>query len=134
MPTPNLQPGAVIDGFRLEERIHQGNMSELWRVSGSDARTPMVMKIPMLREGDDPAAVVGFEVEQMIMPTLSGVHVPRFVASGDFSPLPYEEVASIGARVADALHDIHLQHVIHLDLKPSNVMFRLSGEAVLIDF
>src|SRR5262249_38299858 len=156
MPTPNLQPGAVIDGFQLEERIHQGNMSELWRVSGSDPRTPMVMKIPLLREGDDPAAIVGFEVEQMIMPTLSGVHVPRFIASGDFSaqpyivmehiagpslrirlpntPLRYEEVASIGVRVADALHDIHLQHVIHLDLKPSNVMFRGNGEAVLIDF
>ena len=156
MPTPSLQPGMVIDGFRLGERIHQGNMSELWRVTGLDPRLPMVMKIPLLREGDDPAAIVGFEVEQMIIPTLSGVHVPRFVAAGDLSarpyivmeeiagpslrirlpnaPLRYEEVASIGARVADALHDVHLQHVIHLDLKPSNVMFRASGEAVLIDF
>jgi len=92
----------------------------------------------------------------MILPTLSGPHVPRFVASGDFSvqpyivteyiggqslrarlpeaPLHFEEVASIGARVAAALHDLHGQYVIHLDLKPSNVMFRESGEAVLIDF
>ena len=114
------------------------------------------MKIPSLREGDDPAAIVGFEVEQMILPTLSGVHVPRFVASGDFSVQPYlvmeriageslrarlseaplasKEIASIGARVAAALHAIHGQHVIHLDLKPSNIMFRESGDAVLIDY
>src|SRR5262249_55698050 len=50
------------------------------------------------------------------------------------APLQYEELASIGAKVASALHDLHSQHVIHLDLKPSNVMFRPTGEAVLIDF
>lgn len=37
-------------------------------------------------------------------------------------------------KVAHALHDLHRQHVIHLDVKPSNVMFRATGEAVLIDF
>ena len=153
---PSLEPGAVVGGFRLHEQIHQGSMATIWRVSGPEENVPLVMKIPLLREEDDPAAIVGFEVEQMIMPTLSGVHVPRFIASGDFSeqpyivmesipgdslrarvadaPLPAEEVAALGARVAVALHDIHGQHVIHLDLKPSNVMFRSSGEAVLIDF
>jgi len=131
-------------------------MSTLWRVSGREPGQDWIMKIPSLKEGDDPAAIVGFEVEQMILPTLSGFHVPAFVASGDFSvqpylvmeriageslrarleqtPLPSGEVASIGARVAAALHDLHGQHVIHLDLKPSNIMFRQSGEAVLIDY
>ena len=146
-------PGAVLDGFLLEERIHQGSMAEIWRVRRADEAGPLAMKIP---GGDDPAALVGFEVEQMILPTLSGVHVPRFVAAGDWSVEPYivmelisgqslrarldgapldaRDVASIGARVASALHDLHRQHVLHLDVKPSNVMFRESGEAVLIDF
>jgi nucleotide-binding universal stress UspA family protein len=148
--------GMVIDGFRLEEKIHEGSMATIWRERGADAAEPMVMKIPLLRDFDDPTAIVGFEVEQMILPTLAGVHVPRFIAAGDFSQLPYivmeyvpgdslrariddaplqyEELAAIGARVATALHDLHGRHVIHLDLKPSNVMFRESGEAVLIDF
>ncbi|HXX30226.1 MAG TPA: bifunctional serine/threonine-protein kinase/universal stress protein [Myxococcaceae bacterium] len=156
MPLPPLAPGLVIDGFRLEEQIHTGSMATLWRVSGRPDHPPMVMKLPQLTEGGDPTAVVGFEVEKMILPTLSGVHVPRFIAAADFpaqpyvvmelipgpslrarladAPLPPAEVASVGARVAAALHDIHGQHVIHLDLKPSNVMFRASGEAVLIDF
>ena len=38
------------------------------------------------------------------------------------------------AAVAEALHDIHQQHVIHLDLKPSNVIQRNSEGVVLIDF
>jgi serine/threonine protein kinase len=92
----------------------------------------------------------------MILARLSGRHVPRFVAAGDFeqpyivmelvagrslkelmhnAPLPPGEVAAIGAKVAFALHDLHRQHVIHLDLKPSNVILReTDGEAVLIDF
>ena len=150
-----LERGAVIDGYTLEERIHQGSMATLWRVS-TPGQPPLVMKMPLLREGDDPTAMVGFEVEQMIMPILQGPHVPLFIASGDFSAQPYivmehiggaslrarlertpldsEEVARIGALIATALHSLHRQHVIHLDLKPSNVMFRDTGEAVLIDF
>jgi serine/threonine protein kinase len=87
---------------------------------------------------------------------LSGIHVPKFVAAGDFAvqpyivmeriagatlikrlpqlPLPYAEVADIGVKVAAALDDLHRQHVIHLDVKPSNIMFRETGEAVLLDF
>jgi eukaryotic-like serine/threonine-protein kinase len=156
MAFARLEPGVVIDRFRLEERIHQGSMATLWRVSGEPGQPSMVMKMPQLREGDDPAAMVGFEVERMIMPTLSGVHVPRFIAAADFpaqayivmeqlpgkslrarideAPLPPVEVARVGIKVAAALHAVHSQHVIHLDLKPSNVMFRESGDAVLIDF
>jgi nucleotide-binding universal stress UspA family protein len=32
------------------------------------------------------------------------------------------------------LHDIHRQYVLHLDVTPANILFRKSGEAVLIDF
>jgi len=164
-PLDRLGAGAEIDGFRLEERLHQGGMASLWRVScvgslpafaGPQDLLPMIMKVPLIRRGQDPATIVGFEVEQMIMPTLSGPHVPRFVARGDFSrqpyivmehlpgdtlkprldrsPLPLDEVTEIGAQVAAALHDLHRQHVVHLDVKPSNILFRETGEAVLIDF
>ena len=160
--TSTLRPetGMIIDGFRLEERLYQGGMALLWRVTQPAAERqspmPLLMKMPFLGDNDDPTAIVGFEVEQMIMPKLTGAHVPQFVAAGDFTSNPYivmeqiagdslrarfdkaplapEEVAAIGAKVANALHDLHRQQVIHLDLKPSNVMFRETGDAVLIDF
>ena len=148
--------GDLVDGFLLEERLHQGGMASLWRVTHPDHRLPMLMKVPRIQGGEDPATIVGFEVEMMILPMLRGVHVPRFIAKGDFAtrpyivmehiagdslrpkldaaPLPVDEIASIGARVAAALHDLHRQNVIHLDIKPSNILFRPGGEAVLVDY
>jgi len=149
-----LAPGQRIDGFELLQRVHQGGMACLWRVARPDLPLPAMMKVPAIQ--DDAAAIVGFEVEQMILPLLGGPHVPRFIAAGGFdaqpyivmeyiegpslrasldrSPLPVSEIERIGAVVAEALHDLHQQHVIHLDLKPSNILFRPGGQAVLVDY
>lgn len=160
-----LQPGQVVGGFRLEEKLHQGGMATLWRVQRINAQgeltdgpgvMPLIMKVPRIKGGEDPASIVGFEVERMIMPMLSGPHVPRYVAKGDFTHQPYivmehipgpslrarfdeaplalDEVVEIGSRVATALHDLHRQHLVHLDVKPSNFLMRPDGTAVLIDF
>lgn len=37
-------------------------------------------------------------------------------------------------QICDALQYIHAHNILHLDIKPNNIMFRNSGEAVLIDF
>ncbi len=151
-----IQKGAVVDGFVVGELLHTGGMATLRRVERPGISMPLLMKIPALLEGEDPAAIVGFEMEQMILPRLSGIHVPKFVASGDFAvqpyivmehiegqtllaklevlPLPYDEVARIGIKVASALRDLHRQNVIHLDIKPSNIVMRETGEAALVDF
>jgi nucleotide-binding universal stress UspA family protein len=151
-----VQPGAVIDGFTVGECVHTGGMATLWSVTRPDIALPLLMKIPRVSEGEDPAAIVSFEMEQMILPRLSGPHVPACYATGDFArqayvviepiqgttlysrlgelPLAYEEAVAIAGKVAVALADLHRQNVIHHDIKPSSIMFRPSGEAVLIDF
>ena len=51
-----------------------GGMALIWRVSRRCRRRleplPLVMKVPRIRGGEDPATIVGFEVEQMILPAL----------------------------------------------------------------
>src|SRR5690349_8582322 len=79
-----LESGQVIDGFQLGERSGAGGMATLWAVSRDGETMPMVMKVPILGDSDNPVPLVGFEVEQMILPRLKGPHVPRFVASAGF--------------------------------------------------
>lgn len=151
-----MQPGVEIDGFMIGERVHRGGMASLWTVTHPGIDIPLLMKVPLTSEGEDPAAIVSFEMEQMILPRLSGPHVPACFGTGDFErqayvvmerlpgqtlykrlddlPLSYEEARVIGGKVATALASLHRQNVIHHDIKPSSVMFREHGEAVLIDY
>src|SRR5271157_2742555 len=89
MAKPGLKPGSDLNGFLIEGLIHRGGMARLWSVSKPGCDMPLLIKVPILGEGDDPAAIVSFEMEQMIMPRLSGPHVPQFVAAGDFEVHPY---------------------------------------------
>jgi nucleotide-binding universal stress UspA family protein len=148
--------GQEIDGFTLGEKLHTGGFATIWAVTHPDHQLPMVMKVPTILDGYDGPTIVGFEVEQMIMPRLSGPHVPKVIGVGDFAvmpyivtekieggsflnvfqqaPLPLSDVIEIGARMVDAVADLHRQHVIHLDLKPANFLQRTTGEMVLVDY
>jgi serine/threonine protein kinase len=155
-----IQPGEVVDGFLVGERLHGGGMGVIYRCQPPPERTdldfPLIMKVPRLGPGEPSEAVVTYEVELTVISALQGPHVPRFVAAGylatrpylvmeyvegkslrawlDEAPLPVEEVARLGAAVATALHSLHAQEAIHLDLKPANVILRPDGTAVLVDF
>jgi serine/threonine protein kinase len=151
-----LSTGSVVEGFRIDKLTHAGGMAHIWSVTREADGATFLMKTPVVFEGEDPAAIVGFEMEQMIMPRLKGPHVPRHVANGDFAvqpfigmeqlagdsllpllkqlPMPVVRVASFGISIADALQSLHDQGVVHLDVKPSNILFRPTGEAVLIDY
>jgi len=116
----------------------------------------LVIKVPRLGREQGSEALIGFQTEAAILPMLKGPHVPAFIAAGDLAsapylamewiagecledvlgkgPVPALELVRVGAALADALHAVHLQQVIHLDFKPSNVILRADGSAVLVDF
>ena len=150
-------PGSEIDGFRLGELLHVGSMASIYRLTGPGGPLPLIMKIPRLGPGERAVNVISFEVCRLVLGGLrQSPHHPTLVAYGDVdttpylvmefidgvrlsewvarAPLPAEETARLGSALAIGLHDLHRQDVVHLDLKPTNVLYREDGEAVLIDF
>lgn len=158
MPT-RIAPGETVDGFTVGPRLHEGGNGYIFRVradAAHDPGYPIVMKEPGVGRGEPTLGVVSFEIEETILPRLTGPHVPRVAAIGSDplrpylvmeliegeglaaviarAPLPAGEVARIGAALADALHDVHRQNVVHHDIKPENFILRADGTAVLLDY
>src|SRR5215831_1065242 len=152
----SLDSGAEVDGFRLGEILHVGSMASIYRLAGPEGPLPLVIKIPRLGGAERAVNVIAFEVCRVVLGALGqGPHHPTLVAFGDLETTPYlvmeyiegvrlnewtkkapispDEIARLGSALALALHDLHRQDVVHLDLKPTNVLYR-RGEAVLIDF
>ncbi len=164
-----LEPGHQIDGFVIGDCLYAGAMAHIYHVTyangtaRADPGFEMVMKIPRMTAGDGAENIISFEIEQQILPAVTGPHVPRFVAAGTLDRVPYlvmeyvrgvtldhwmaqagqlapDVIARLGEGVARALHSLHQQNVCHLDLKPANVLFRPAedgspmGTVVLLDF
>lgn len=159
-----LAEGSELDGFRIGPLLHAGAMARIYQVSYGDGRPslfPMVMKVPLMRQGDGAENIVGFEIEHQLLQVLQGPHVPRFVAAGDLDRVPYlvmeqisgmtleawlkqftqakqvvplEAIVRVGAALAQAAHSLHQQNVCHLDLKPANALLVDEEHVVLLDF
>lgn len=146
----------TVDGFSILGTLHTGAFGTVRRVARPDLPSPLVMKLPHLGWDAPASGLASFEAERAILVRLRGPHAPRLVTWGDFTTVPYlvleeirgaslrawaeraplavEEVAALGAAVARALAAIHAQRVIHLDVKPDNVLVREDGSAALVDF
>src|SRR5947199_1622055 len=125
----SIAEGVQLDGFTVGECVHRGGMATLWTVTHPGITVPLLMKVPRVGEGEDPAAIVSFEMEQMILPRLAGPHVPACFGTGGFDRQPYvvieripgttlyhrlgelpldlAEAAAIAAQIAAALAALH---------------------------
>lgn len=151
-----VRTGETVDGFLVGKLLHEGGMARLYRVTRSDIHAPMLIKVPRMGPNAPAVAMPALENELRILQRLHGPHVPKLFGHGDLrttpyvvmeyiegdrfaqavsrAPLPVPELAEIGAALCKAVHVLHHQNVIHLDLNPRNVRNRADGSTVLIDF
>jgi hypothetical protein len=125
-----LTPGTVLDGFEIRECVHAGGMAHIYLVDYAAAddgsrrasEFAMAMKIPRMTAGDGAENIISFEVEHQILPSLTGRHVPHFVAAGDLSRTPY--------LVMEYVQGQTLQHWLDQPVLPAPEQVALLGGAL----
>ncbi|HSD61665.1 MAG TPA: serine/threonine-protein kinase [Burkholderiales bacterium] len=70
------------------------------------------------------------DLAYIAMEFLKGSDLVPYTRRGSLLPLP--RVASIVARVAEALAYAHRQHVVHRDVKPANIMWEPESDTVKV--
>ena len=72
------------------------------------------------------------ELAYIAMERLHGRDLHDVLASGQ--PMALRQIASLMARVADAVHYAHKRGLIHRDIKPSNIFLLRDGKPKVLDF
>jgi serine/threonine protein kinase/Tfp pilus assembly protein PilF len=94
----------------------------------SDVLKRLRDKPPEQRRGKDLLEALD-QVQRGLSAPISGA------ARAALARMSYDQaIAFIAAHLADALHHAHERRLVHLDLKPSNVLLAGDGEPMLLDF
>ncbi|WP_409331209.1 serine/threonine-protein kinase [Trujillonella humicola] len=149
-------PGHLVSGrYRLLAQIAGGGMGTVWRArdellgrqvavkqivppAGADEDLVDQQRQRALREGriaarlSHPHAISVYDVATdggspwLVMEYLPSRSLAQVV--GDDGPLRPDQVAQIGAQVADALAATHSAGIVHRDVKPANVLVGRGGD------
>lgn len=140
----NPSPAASIPGFDLLERIGEGGMGVVYRALQHQPRRTVAIKL-LTALPDRPLNIQAFEREARLMASLHHPNVVTIFECGQIDgrhylvmeyvsgpplrslmtpgqPWPIERAAPLLDRTARALSYIHDQGILHLDLKPENVL------------
>ena len=154
----NAASSPVVPGLERPEAIGRGGFGTVYVAEEPAFGRRVAVKVLSERIGDDEARR-GFVRECQAMGALSGhphivaVHrggatdrgepyiVMDFMAGGSLAdrmartgPLPWFEVLDIGVLLAGALETAHRAGILHLDVKPANVLVSRFAEPALGDF
>lgn len=70
----------------------------------------------------------------LVMEYVDGMNLAEFLARVDGNSLTYDEAACVADALVQALAHAHANGVLHLDIKPANVLIDRAGHVKLADF
>jgi len=154
---PALEPGMVLDGYRILREIHASPTSQLYLALDPDAGQQVVLKTPSVNFEDDPAYLDRFHHEEWagrridnphvlkvieppprrrflyhVLEHLDGQTLRQWMAEHPHPPLA--EARDILAQIASGIRAFHRLDMLHRDLKPENIHIDRHGSVRIIDF
>lgn len=153
---PPLEAGEeVVPGYEIVGHLHRSNNFDVYDVFSEERACRCVAKTPipdlagdtglverLLREGrllqglTHPHIVRAYErIEEprptLVLETLTGATLAYVIDTRE-RRLPLREIAHLGTHLCSAVHYLHRHGILHLDLKPSNVVSE-RGLAKILD-
>ena len=162
-PDVALQPGIIINDYRLVREIGHGGMSSVWLAERSDdavrlgaMKRMVALKLPFAHL-HRPQYIERFARERDILAGLAHPNIARLYDAGvtplgqPFLAMEYIEGVpliehcdaqrfdttqrlKLFTHVLAAVQHAHSQLVIHRDLKPSNILVTAENQVALLDF
>jgi hypothetical protein len=151
-----MDVGVVINHYKIIEHIGRGGMADVWSARDNKLNRMVAIKTIVHGLATDSNPVGMFKQEAQTIAQMEHPHilpiydfgdyegqlyiVMRYVAGGSLEdllrrgPLPINEALRMGQAIAQALDYAHKQKVVHLDLKPPNVLLDSSQSPYLADF
>ena len=159
MPT-DFDPliGKQLGAWRIDDRLNLGGQGEVYRAHRVEGGFDQIVAIKILHtRGLSPLAAARFQEEQEILASLNHPHIVNLLSTGhtgdgrawlameyvEGKPIDVyanEQALSITQRlrlflkVCYTVAYAHRNLVVHLDLKPSNILVTREGEPKLLDF
>jgi len=154
---PPLEPGLVLDGYRILREIHASNRTQIYLALDTETGSRVVLKTPSVNFEDDPEYIDQFLHEEWAGKRLKNNHILRVLEPHGRRQCIYyvtefiegqtlrqwmrdhpgpalKEVRNISEQIAQGLRAMHRQEMIHQDLKPENIMLDEHGVVKIIDF
>lgn len=151
-----LAGGLRLGPYEILAPIGAGGMGEVYRARDTRLGRDVAVKVLPAHLASDPHRLRRFEQEARTVAALSHPNVLALFDVGTHEgapflvsellqgqtladvllagPLPVGRAVGLGAQIARGLAAAHARHVIHRDVKPSNVFVTPDGHAKILDF
>jgi len=154
---PPLEPGMVIDGYRIEAELHASKRTQIYRAFDTKTDTRVILKTPSILYDDDAHYIEHFLHEEWAGKRINHENVLKILSTNreksclyyvteflegptlrqwiSANPKPDIKAArKIVEQIAKGLRAFHRMEMLHQDLKPENIMFDNNGVVKIIDF
>jgi serine/threonine-protein kinase len=153
-----LAPGEIFDGrYRIANLVGRGGMGDVYRADDLRVGQPVALKFLSYQSAAHTRRIERFVREVRLARQIAHPNVCRvfdigecdgrpylsmeFIQGEDLDcllkrvgPLPRDKALDVAHQLCAGLAAAHERGVLHLDLKPANVMIDARGRAVITDF